>query len=62
MEKFRALYALTPLPLMKRDPGEAARWQQVYGQNFENVVDAWLATLPRKRNRNDKACSDIKHF
>lgn len=50
MEKFRALYALTPLVPMKRDAGEFARWQQVYGQSFEDIVGDWLALLPRKRN------------
>ena len=48
MEKFRALYALTPLAPMQRDPGEPARWQQVYGQSFEAIVDAWLTMLPRR--------------
>jgi hypothetical protein len=48
MDKFRALYALTPLAPMQRDPGELARWQQIYGQSFEAIVDAWLTTLPRR--------------
>lgn len=48
MDKFRALYALTPLAPMRRDPGEPARWQQVYGESFEAIVDAWLNMLPRR--------------
>jgi hypothetical protein len=48
MDKFRALYALTPLAPMHRDPGEPARWQQVYGESFEAIVDAWLRMLPRR--------------
>src|SRR4029453_10944421 len=48
MDKFRALYALTPLAPMQRDPGEPARWQQIYGQSFEAIVDAWLTILPRR--------------
>lgn len=48
MDKFRALYALTPLAPMQRDPGEPARWQQIYGQSFESIVDAWLTMLPRR--------------
>jgi hypothetical protein len=48
MDKFRALYALTPLTPMRRDPGELARWQEVYGQSFEAIVDAWLTMLPRR--------------
>jgi hypothetical protein len=47
MDKFRALYTLTPLAPMQRDPGGPARWQQVYGQSFEAIVDAWLTMLPR---------------
>jgi hypothetical protein len=48
MDKFRALYALTPLAPMQRDPGEPMRWQQIYGQSFEAIVDAWLTMLPRR--------------
>ena len=48
MDKFRGLYALTPLAPMQRDPGEPARWQQIYGQSFEAIVDAWLTMLPRR--------------
>ena len=48
IEKFRALYALTPLVPMQRSAGERARWQQTYGQNFEAIVDAWLAALPTR--------------
>lgn len=48
MERFRALNTLTPLVPMRRDPGGPARWQQVYGQSFEAIVDAWLTMLPRR--------------
>ena len=48
MDKFRALYVLTPLAPMQRDPGEPARWQQIYGQSFEAIVNAWLTMLPRR--------------
>lgn len=48
MDKFRALYALTPLVPMQRDPGASSRWQQVYGESFETIVDAWLTMLPRR--------------
>lgn len=47
MDKFKELYALTPLVPMRRNPGEISRWQQVYGETCETIVDAWLATLPR---------------
>jgi hypothetical protein len=48
MDKFRVLYALTPLAPMRRDPGEPTRWQHVYGEGFEVIVDAWLTMLPRR--------------
>ena len=48
MDKFRALYALTPLAPMQRDPGGTERWQQIYGESFEMIVDAWLSRLPRR--------------
>jgi hypothetical protein len=48
MDKFRALYALTPLAPMQRDPGKPARWQQIYGESFEAMVDVWLAMLPKR--------------
>ncbi len=35
MDKFRVLYALTPLVPMQRDPGGTERWQQIYGESFE---------------------------
>ena len=48
MDKFRVLYALTPLVPMQRDPGAPTRWQQVYGESFEAIVDAWLTMLLRR--------------
>ena len=48
MDKFRTLYALTPLASMQRNPGEPAGWQQVYGESYESIVDAWLAMLPKR--------------
>ena len=48
MDKFRALYTLTPLAPMQRDPGGPGRWHQVYGQSFEAIVDAWLTVLSRR--------------
>lgn len=48
MDKLRAVYTLTPLVPMQRDPGEPARWQQVYGESFEAILDAWLIKLPRR--------------
>lgn len=53
MEKFRALYALTPLVPMQRNAGAAERWQTIYGQSFESLADAWLAALrnPKEKKR-----------
>jgi len=48
MDKFRALYALTPLAPMQRDPGEPPRWQQIYGESFEAMVDVWLTALSKR--------------
>ncbi len=47
MEKFRALYALTPLVQMKREPGDVARWQQIYGMPLPALADAWMAAIKK---------------
>jgi hypothetical protein len=48
MDKFRTLYALTPLVPMQRDPGAPARWQQIYGESFESIVNVWLTALQKR--------------
>jgi hypothetical protein len=45
MEKFRALYALTPLVPMQRNAGAAERWQAIYDQTFESLTEVWFAAL-----------------
>jgi hypothetical protein len=45
MEKFRALYDLTPLMRMKRDAGAIERWPTIYGQPLDTLADAWLAAI-----------------
>jgi hypothetical protein len=45
MEKFRALYDLTPLMRMKREAGAVERWQTIYGQPLDALVDGWLAAI-----------------
>lgn len=45
MEKFRELYALTPLRERERDAGNSERWGIVYGQSLENLADLWLNAL-----------------
>jgi hypothetical protein len=41
LEKFRALYALTPLVTHKRQAGETGRWTTVYGVAFDQLVADW---------------------
>jgi hypothetical protein len=48
MEKFRALYAMTPLVVKGTDPGDIARWAHVYGQDYAALVDAWLTVVKKK--------------
>jgi hypothetical protein len=48
MEKFRELYVLTPLIPMRRDPGAVGRWQQVYGQSLEALVNGWFGAIAKK--------------
>ena len=48
VEKFRALYDLTPLRVRERDAGEIARWHSVYGKTLEEIADEWLAAIRPK--------------
>jgi hypothetical protein len=45
-EKFRALYALTPLVPRQREAGDPARWAAIYGADFAKLVGDWRAALP----------------
>ena len=48
LDRFRALYALTPLAPYTREAGEPARWTRIYGVAFEQLVADWrtfLATI-----------------
>tara|TARA_R110002110_G_scaffold284986_2_gene499166 strand:- start:23281 stop:24009 length:729 start_codon:yes stop_codon:yes gene_type:complete len=45
MEKFRALYELTPLVPRGRFAGLPQRWDDIYGIAFEELVDAWRAQI-----------------
>jgi len=47
LEKFRALYALTPLTPYKREAGEAERWKTVYGVGLEQLVADWRGFLAK---------------
>ena len=48
MGKFRLLYALTPLAPKQRNSGEPGRWQQIYCETFESIMDDWLTMLRRR--------------
>lgn len=59
LEKFRALYALTPLQPGKREAGSPERWQTIYGQPLSALEQAWRQFLserfppqPTTRTRN----------
>lgn len=47
MERFRLLYALTPLTSYRRDAGDPARWSPVYGKTIEELEREWRAFLDR---------------
>ena len=47
MEKFRELYALTPLVPRTRDAGDPARWQAVYGKPLASLAEGWRSALGR---------------
>jgi hypothetical protein len=51
MEKFRTLYALTPLVPGEQKSGSPERWREVYGKPLEELGQEWqafLASLPEK--------------
>ena len=59
LEKFRALYALTPLQPGKREAGSPERWQTIYGQSLSALEQEWRQFLnersppqPVARGRN----------
>jgi hypothetical protein len=45
MEKFRALYDLTPLARMQRNAGALERWQTIYNQSLDTLANEWLAAI-----------------
>ena len=48
MERFRELYALTPLVVRARDPGDPARWQTVYGKPLAALAEGWRSALGKR--------------
>jgi hypothetical protein len=45
MEKFRALYARTPLIPSQSDAGTPNRWTDAYGLSFEDLAGCWKSFL-----------------
>lgn len=41
LEKFRALYAATPMVPGERLEGDRDRWRDVYGQSFDDLTERW---------------------
>jgi hypothetical protein len=48
MEKFRALYALTPIVPHERIPSDPARWETVYGKPLAALAAEWKAFIARQ--------------
>jgi hypothetical protein len=46
MEKFRKLYAMTPLMPGQRNAGDPARWVEVYGHSVDELSQEWRKVLP----------------
>jgi hypothetical protein len=45
LDRFRALYAETPLVPGGRDPGDPARWRRTYGVPFAALVAEWRGVV-----------------
>jgi len=46
IEKFRKLYAMTPLVPGQRNAGDPARWLEVYGLPLDRLAQDWHSHLP----------------
>jgi hypothetical protein len=49
LDRFRSLYALTPFVPGRRNAGEIARWQAVYGASIEQLATEWHGRLHSPR-------------
>jgi len=47
LDTFRRLYAGTPLVPGQRNAGAPARWQEIYGLDFDQLVGMWRNSLAR---------------
>ncbi len=45
LEKFRELYAMTPLVSRQRNAGSLERWQQVYGMSLDDLATDWRTSI-----------------
>ncbi len=45
MDKFRTLYAMTPMVPHRRIPSDPDRWQKVYGKSLEALAVEWKAFI-----------------
>ena len=45
LDRFRRLYALTPLVPRRKDPGDPSRWREVYGKSLDELVRDWKAKI-----------------
>lgn len=45
LEKFRRLYAMTPMIPRDRNSGDSARWEQVYGKTLDGLATDWRAKI-----------------
>ncbi|NKB48588.1 MAG: hypothetical protein GKS02_04385 [Alphaproteobacteria bacterium] len=45
MEKFRTLYAMTPLVARERNAGKPERWQKVYEVSLEELTAQWRTAI-----------------
>jgi hypothetical protein len=46
-DTFRRLYAATPLVPGQRNAGAPARWQEIYGLDFNQLVEMWRNSIAR---------------
>ena len=47
LDTFRSLYAATPLVPGQRNAGAPARWQEIYGTDFGQLLQMWRNSLGR---------------
>jgi hypothetical protein len=48
-DRFRRLYAVTPLVARQRNAGAPARWRSIYGLDLDQLARSWRAALLKSR-------------